>query len=263
MIIRRLLSILATLTVVLLVGALPVQASENDSHHEHHHGQYPPKPPSISISATRVVIGGTAVVTATGCKPATTATVTVTAPGHKVTQTQQVTVDSNGQVKATVRFTRLGANTVTVSCTDPSGKPLVRSVKVNVVPKCSIWADHDVVREHGHVDVTVTGHERDSRTTFAVLSGDRVVYSTTALANANGAVTVALPLATAGTYTVRAVGLSSDGQVTQTLPVTVLGSHSEAALTPISLGGLGLLVLVGTTIALIAYRRRPGAHARP
>jgi hypothetical protein len=70
-------------------------------------------------------------------------------------------------------------------------------------------------------------------------------------------------LATAGSYTVRVVGSSSGGPVTQTLPVTVLGSHADASLVPISLGGLGLLVLLGTAVALAAHRRRPGAHARP
>ena len=264
MVVRRLLSILATLSVVLLFGALPAQAGENGSHHGDGHPNYPPKPHSISISKTRVVIGGTAVVTATGCQPGTTATVTVSAPGGDITQTlPAVQVDGSSEVNATVTFTRLGANRVTVSCTDPFGKPLVQSVKVTVVPKCAIWAGHDVVREHGHVDVTVTGHQHDSRTTFSVMSGDRVVYQTTALANSSGVATVALPLATAGSYTVRVVGLSTDGPVTQTLPVTVLGGHSEAALLPISLGGLGLLILLGTAIALAAHRRRPGAHTRP
>lgn len=265
MVVRRLLSILATVTVALLMGALPAQAGEHGSHHGDDHPSYPPKPHSISISKTRVVIGGTAVVTATGCQPGTTAKVTVTAPGGDITFTlPAVPVDGGGKVTATVTFSRLGANRVTVSCSNPFGKPLVQSVKVNVVPRCQIWADRDVVREHGHVHVSVTGHERDSKTTFALMSGDRVVYLTTALANANGVATVALPLASAGSYTVRVVGLSTDGPVTQTLPVTVLGGHSEAALLPISLGGLGLLVLLGTAaIALVAHRRRPGAHARP
>ncbi len=264
MVVRRLLSILATFSVVLLFGALPAQAGENGSHHGDDHPNYPPKPHSISISKTRVVVGGTAVVTAAGCQPGTTATVRVAAPGHRITQTQLITVDDKGKVQATVTFSRLGANTVSVSCPNPFGKPLVQSVKVNVVPRCQIWADRDVVREHGHVHVSVTGHERDSKTTFAVMSGDRVVYLTTALANSNGVATVALPLASAGSYTVRVVGLSTDGPVTQTLPVTVLGGHSEAALLPISLGGLGLLILLGATaIMLAAHRRRPGAHTRP
>ena len=263
MIVRRLLSIFATVTVALLMGALPAQAGEHGSHHGDDHPSYPPKPASISISQTRVIIGGTAVVTATGCQPGTTATVRVLAPGGTATQTQQASVDSNGKVQATVTFTRLGANRVTVTCTNAFGKTITLSVKVNVVPRCQIWADRDVVREHGHVDVTVTGHQRDSRTTFAVMSGDRVVYLTTALANSNGVATVALPLASAGSYTVRVVGLSTDGPVTQSLPVAVLGGHSDAALVPISLGGLGLLALLGTAVALAAHRRRPGVHARP
>jgi hypothetical protein len=261
--VRRLLSILAAMTVALLLGALPAQAGEHGSPHGDDHPSYPPKPASISISQTRVVVGGTAVVTARGCQPGTTATVKVLAPGGTATQTQQVVADSNGKVRATVTFTRLGANRVTVTCLNPFGRWITLSVKVNVVPRCAIWADHDVVREHGHVQVTVTGHERDSRTSFAVMSGDRVVYLTTATANANGVATVALPLATAGSYTVRVVGLSTDGPVTQTLPIAVLGGHREAALLPISLGGLGLLLLLGTGVALAAYRRRPAAHTRP
>jgi hypothetical protein len=48
------------------------------------------------------------------------------------------------------------------------------------------------------------------------------------------------------------------------LPVTVFSSHGEAALLPISPGGLGLpILLAAAAIVLAAHHRRLGSHARP
>ena len=255
---RRLLGVLATATVALLVGALPAQAATS----------YPPKPPTITIDKTRVEIGGTAHVTATGCLPSTsvvtrTAIVTVTAPGHRVTQTQKVPVgtDPDGTVTATVTFTVLGANVVSVTCVvDPSGRTLTQSVKVIVVPAHAIWADHDVVHPGDKVKVTANGYGHGSQATVTVRDHTGVsVLSANVTADPNGVVTVTLPFAKAGTYTVQVLGVTIAGApLSQSITITVLGEvmpHTGADIVPFSLGGVGLLV-AGLGLVLVARRRR-------
>ena len=118
---RRLLSVLAVLGVVLLAGALPAQAGESGAHQANHHGNhhgdhhgdghgdgrpsYPPKPPSISITKTTVMVGGTAVVQVTGCQPKGTATVLVVGTS---TVSKQVKVGGSGQFSTPIKFTMLG-----------------------------------------------------------------------------------------------------------------------------------------------------------
>ncbi|HEY5186492.1 MAG TPA: LPXTG cell wall anchor domain-containing protein [Actinomycetes bacterium] len=259
---RRLLGVVATATVALLVGALPAQAATS----------YPPKPATITIDKTRVEIGGTAQVTATGCRPSTstvtrTATVTVTAPGHKVTQVQQLPVgmDQDGTVTATVRFTVLGANVVSVTCVvDPSGRTLTQSVKVTVVPAHAIRANHDVLHAGEKVTVTATGYGPGSPATVTVRdhTGVTVLSSTVtadANADANGAVTVTVPFAKAGTYPVQVLGVTATGaSLSQSITITVLGAvmpHTGADLVPFSLGGVGLLI-AGVGLVLASRRRR-------
>ena len=255
---RRLLGVVATATVALLVGALPAQAATS----------YPPKPPTITIDKTRVEIGKTAHVTATGCLPSTgtvtrTATVTVTAPGHRVTQVQQVPVgtDQDGTVTATVTFTVLGANVVSVTCVvDPSGRTLTQSVKVTVVPAHAIWADHDVVHPGDKVTVTATGYQHGSHATLTVRDRNgAIVLSANATADANGVVTVTVPFAKAGTYTVQVLGVTITGApLSQSITITVLAEvmpHTGADIVPFSLGGVGLLI-VGLGLVLATRRRR-------
>jgi LPXTG-motif cell wall-anchored protein len=255
---RRLLGVFAAAAVALLVGALPAQAATS----------YPPKPPTITIDKTRVEIGGTAHVTATGCLPSTstvvrTATVTVAGPGHRVTQTQTVPVgtDQDGTVTATVRFTVLGANVVSVTCVvDPSGRTLTQSVKVTVVPAHAIWADHSVVHAGDKVKITATGYAPGSHATVVVRdpSGLQVLGAAVS-ADVNGVVTVTLPFAGAGTFTVQVLGTAlAGGPLSQSITITVLGAvmpHTGADIVPYSVGGVGLVV-AGAVLVLLARRRR-------
>ncbi len=259
--VRRLLGVVATATVALLVGALPAQAATS----------YPPKPPTITIDKTRVEIGGTAHVTATGCLPRTsavtrTATVTVTAHGHQVTQVQHVPVgtDPEGTVTATVRFTVPGANVVSVTCVvDPSGRTLTQSVKVVVVPAHAIWADHDVVHAGDKATVTAIGYRPGSPATVTLRDHTgATVLSASVTADAHGEVVVTLPFANAGTFSVQVLGTAlAGGPLSQSITITVLGEvmpHTGADIAPFSLGGVGLLI-AGLGLVLVARRRR-SAH---
>ena len=248
---RRTLGVFAAATVALLVGALPAQAAN-----------YPPNKPTISISSTRVVVGGSATVTATGCKPGA-ATVTVTAPGHKVTFSQATTASASGVVVYTVPFSRLGANIVSVTCTGLNNKTLTQSVKVNVVPASAIWADHDVVHQGDKVKVSASGYAHNHQVTVTVRSHDgATVLSTTATTDANGVAAVTLPFSTAGTYSVQVLGVTIAGApLSQTITITVLGAvmpHTGADIVPFSLGGLGLLI-AGLGLVLVTRRRRTHA----
>lgn len=271
MTVRRLLGVVSAVVVVLFAVALPAQADDtnhsSDGHHpcEQHHEcdpHYPSKHPTISITKTRVMVGGNAVVTVTGCKvsPGGTATVTVASPGHHVTETQSVPVDANGKIVATVHFSSLGSNVVSVSCADPKGGTLIQSVTVHVVPSHGIWEDHDVAHQGDKVKVWATGYGDGSRATITVTSfEDAVVLSTTATADSTGAVTATLPFAKAGTYDVKVLGVSVAGApLSQSLSASVLGSnepHTGVNLVPISVGGAGLL-LAGGGLVLVARRRR-------
>ena len=165
---RRLLGVLAVLSVVLLAGALPAQAGESGAHQANHHGNhhsdhhgeghgdgrpsYPPKPPSLSITKTTVMVGGTAVVQVTGCQPKGTATVLVVGTS---TVSKQVKVGGSGQFSTPIKFTMLGHNTVSVTCGTVSLGP----VSVQVVSKAGRWGDD----EHGSGDKSTTELTRSIR----------------------------------------------------------------------------------------------------
>jgi LPXTG-motif cell wall-anchored protein len=249
---RRTLGVFAAVMAALLVGALPAQAAPS----------YPPKPPSISINKTHVVVGGTAVVTATGCMPGTTATVEVTAPGSS-TRSKSVKVNGAGNVVSTVTFTTAGTNTVWVICTDVNGRLLKQSVKVQVVPSAAIWADQTVVHAGDKVKVSASGYAHNSKVTITVLSSSGAsVLTTTATTDASGVVTADLPFSTAGTYSVQVLGVTVAGApLSQTITITVLGAvmpHTGADIVPFSLGGVGLLI-AGVGLVLVTRRRR--SHA--
>lgn len=254
---RRTLSVVVAMVVALFAGVLPAQAATS----------YPPKAPTITIDKTRVSPGDTATVTATGCQPSTsgsprTATVTVTAPGHKVTQTQSVPVgsDLDGTVTATVTFTVLGSNVVSVTCVDPNGKSLTQSVRVNVVPAAAIWANHTSVTAGGKVTVSASGYAPNSTATVTVLSsGGSTVSTTTVTTDANGVATVTLTFPKAGVFTVRVLGMTVAGTpLAQSIAITVVGAvmpHTGADLVPFSVGGVGLL-LAGVALVAATRRRR-------
>ena len=166
---RRLLSVLAVLGVVLLAGALPAQAGESGAHQANHHGNhhgdhhgdghgdgrpsYPPKPPSISITKTTVMVGGTAVVQVTGCQPKGTATVLVVGTS---TVSKQVKVGGSGQFSTPIKFTMLGQNTVSVTCGTVSAGTGERSGRWS---KAGRWGDD----EHGSGDKSTTELTRSIR----------------------------------------------------------------------------------------------------
>jgi LPXTG-motif cell wall-anchored protein len=250
---RRILGVFAVATVALLVGALPAEAAPS----------YPPKPPSISITRTRVAINGSAVVKLTGCSPNVVATVTVTPtstlPNGTPTETDHPTANSAGIVTQQVRFTTLGWNTVTVTC-DPNGTTITRSVQVYVVPSQAIWADQTVVHPGDKVKVSASGYAHNSPVTVTVLSSSgATVLSTTATTDATGLATITLPFTTAGTYTVHVLGVTIAGTpLNQAITITVLGAvmpHTGADFVPISFGGAGLL-LAGLGLVLATRRRR-------
>lgn len=247
--VRRMLGLVAATSVALLVGAVPAYATAN----------YPPGPPSITISATRVVQFGHATVTATGCQPGLAGTVTVTGPGHKVTSSLSVIADTQTVVKTSVNFRLLGSNTVSVTC-DHGGTTITQSVKVNVVPAAAIWADHTSVNAGGSVKITATGYGPGSSVKLtATLRGGSQVLSLTLTADASGTVTGTVAFAKAGTYDVRALGVTMSGAaLDQSMPITVLGEvlpHTGANFVPFSAGGLALL-LVGGLLLTVTRRRR-------
>ena len=165
---RRLLGVLAVLSVVLLAGALPAQAGESGAHQANHHGNhhsdhhgdghgdgrpsYPPKPPSLSITKTTVMVGGTAVVQVTGCQPKGTATVLVVGTS---TVSKQVKVGGSGQFSTPIKFTMVGPNTVSVTC----GTVALGPVSVRVVAHGGRWGDD----EHGSGDKSTTELTRSIR----------------------------------------------------------------------------------------------------
>lgn len=173
---RRLLGVLAVLGVVLLAGALPAQAGESGAyqanHHGNHHGDhhgdghgdgrpsYPPKPPSISITKTTVMVGGTAVVMLTGCQPKSSASVVVTV-GTTTVFTKHMTVNGAGQLSTPIKFTVKGTNLVTVTC-----GTLSRSVTVTVVSHTGRWGQRGHGwgdDEHGSGDKSTTELTRSIR----------------------------------------------------------------------------------------------------
>jgi hypothetical protein len=159
MVVRRLLSVLAVLGMVVFAAALPAQAGESGSyqaahhgdHHGDHHGNgdghpsYPPKPPSLSITKTTVMVGGAAVVRLTGCQPKSSASVVVTVKST-VVFAKQVKVNGAGQASTPIRFTVNGTNLVTVTCVSGFGQTISPWVNVTVVPSTGHWGDD----ERGH-----------------------------------------------------------------------------------------------------------------
>lgn len=112
------------------------------------------------------MVGGTAVVHASGCAPTSIVTVSVTV-GAFLLQTLSVAAHGVGQVSTPIHFTApTGTQVVAVTRKDASRSKLIQTVAVTEVDHLGIWADHDVVQEHSHIDFTVSGQETDSRTRF-------------------------------------------------------------------------------------------------
>lgn len=157
MVMRRLLGLVATLSVVLFVGAAPALADDGHGHNGWHgKPTYPPSSPSIWITKTEVMVGGTAVVKASGCTPKSTATVTVyvgsSPSGTQAQKPRTVKTSGIGLVSTSIRFTTpTGPQTVVVACAGA----VTQWVTVHVVARTG--------GNHGHDDATTSGYSPGSK----------------------------------------------------------------------------------------------------
>ena len=252
--VRRILGIVAATSALLVGGALPAFATAT----------YPPVPPSITVSATRVALTQQVTVTVTGCQPNLAGTVKVIGPGNKVsTNIATPNADSQTVITVTVGFKHLGRNTVSVTC-DPNGATITQSVKVLVVPATAIWASPTTVNAGGSTKITATGYGPGSKATLTVTQrGGAQMLGLGLTADVNGAVTATIPFAKAGTYDVKVLGVDLAGApLSQTITITVLGAalpHTGADIVPWSAGGLALLLAGGMLV--VASRRRRATRA--
>jgi LPXTG-motif cell wall-anchored protein len=120
--IRRVLAGAALGIVAGVAAALPAAADPT----------YPPVVGGLTVSATSATAGSAVTLSGGGFAPDCNAIVSVTVQGVGVVRTFTVPADSSGVVSTSVKLTVAGTNTITVSCSDPSGVPVVLSATVLV-----------------------------------------------------------------------------------------------------------------------------------
>lgn len=120
--VRRVLALLAALTVLLLPVALPVANAEPN---------YPPVFYKISAETFTARVGGKIAFTAQTFKPGTAVDFAVAADGTTVSS-GSTSAGADGIAHRTVTFTVAGGNTVTVTGTSDQGSPLSLTANIAV-----------------------------------------------------------------------------------------------------------------------------------